>query len=248
MHELNSKSSDTTRVVGVIGGMGPDATVDFMSKVIALTPAKGDEDHIRMLIDNNPKTPDRQAAIKGDDTAVRSELVAMAQGLQAGGADFLVMPCNTAHAFLQEAIQSIEIPFVHIVVETVREIELEHPQAKNIGILATDACLVAGVYQAELEATGKIVVLLETAAQQECMRLIGRIKAGDTSTEVQAKMTGLANQLIEAGASAVIAGCTEIPLVLKNNDINAPLISSTDVLAKRTVAYATGMTELPEAD
>lgn len=245
---MSTNLSDTTHVVGVIGGMGPEATVDFMSKVIALTPANGDEDHIRMLVDNNPKTPDRQAAIKGDDSAVRSALAATAKGLQSAGADFLVMPCNTAHAFIQDAIESVDIPFVHIVKETVKEIELNHPETKNVGVLATDACLVAGVYQKELSATDKTPILPDDDGQRECMNLIGRIKAGDRSPDVQNGMVALANQLIDAGAEAVIAGCTEIPLVLKNSDITVPLISSTDILAKRTVAIATGVSKLPSAD
>lgn len=248
MYELNTNLSGTDRVVGVIGGMGPEATVDFMSKVIALTPARRDQDHVRMIVDNNPKTPDRQAAINGDDTAVRAALVAMAKQLQEAGADFIVMPCNTAHAFVDDAIQAIDIPFVHIVEETVREIEHEHPQAQQAGILATDACLVAGVYQKALRAAGKIPVLPGADDQHECMQLIGLIKAGDTSEDVRKRMTGLAERLIEAGADVVIAGCTEIPLVLNDNDIKVPLISSTDVLAKRTVAIATGVVELPRTD
>ena len=248
MHELNTNLSGDIRVVGVIGGMGPDATVDFMSKVIALTPARCDQDHVRMIVDNNPKTPDRQAAIKGDDTAVRAALVAMAKQLQAAGAEFLVMPCNTAHAFVGDAIRAIDIPFVHIVEETVREIECEYPQAQQVGILATDACLIAGVYQKSLQAAGKVPVLPGMDDQHECMQLIGLIKAGDTSEDIGKRMVALAERLIEAGADVVIAGCTEIPLVLNNSDIKVPLISSTDVLANRTVAIATGVVELPDTD
>jgi len=201
-----------------------------------------------MLVDNNPKTPDRQAAIKGDDAAVRSELTSMARQLQAAGADFIVMPCNTAHAFVTDAIQAISVPFVHIVKETVNEIGHAAPAATQVGVLATDACLVARVYQQELEATGKSAVLPETDDQHECMQLIGRIKGGDTGVDVQKRMVGLAEKLIDAGADAVIAGCTEIPLVLARNVIKVPLISSTDVLAKRTVALATGAIELPQTD
>lgn len=201
-----------------------------------------------MLIDNNPKTPDRQAAIKGDDTEVRAALVTMAKQLQTAGADFLVMPCNTAHAFVGDAIQAINIPFVHIVEETVREIEHEYSQAQQIGVLATDACLVAGVYQKALRAADMAPVLPGTDEQQDCMQLIGLIKAGDTSEDVRKRMVTLAEGLIEAGADVVIAGCTEIPLVLDNSDIKIPLISSTEVLAKRTVAIATGVVDLPRTD
>lgn len=241
-------TSGTTRIVGVIGGMGPEATVDFMSKVIALTPARCDQDHVRMIVDSNPKTPDRQAAIKGDDSAVRAALVAMAKQLQVAGADFIVMPCNTAHAFVDDAIRAIDIPFVHIVEETVREVEHAYPQAQQVGILATDACLVAGVYQKALQAAGKTPVFPGADDQHQCMQLIGLIKAGDTSEAVRKRMVGLAERLIEAGADVVIAGCTEIPLVLNDSDIKVALISSTDVLAKRTVAIATGVAELPRTD
>lgn len=245
---MNTNLSGNDRVVGVIGGMGPEATVDFMSKVIALTPASCDQDHVRMIVDNNPKTPDRQAAIKGDDTAVRAALVAMAKQLQVAGANFIVMPCNTAHAFVDDAIRAIDIPFVHIVEETVREIEHEYPLARQVGILATDGCLVAGVYQKALRAAGKTPVFPGADDQHECMQLIGLIKAGDTSEDVRKRMAGLAARLIEAGADVVIAGCTEIPLVLNDSDIKVPLISSTDVLAKRTVAIATGVVELPRTE
>ena len=88
-----------TRIVGVLGGMGPEATVDFMSSVIAMTPADKDQEHIRMIVDHNPGVPDRQAAVRGDRSAVSRELTRMALGLEAAGADFLVMPCNTAHIF-----------------------------------------------------------------------------------------------------------------------------------------------------
>ncbi len=244
-------SSDLTlkkRTVGVLGGMGPEATVDFMTKVIAMTPASVDRDHVRMLVDNNPGVPDRQAAILGDDAGVRHALVAMAQQLQSAGADFLVMPCNTAHAFVSDAVQSVTIPFLHIVRETVQEIEDEYPDAKRVGVLATDACLVAGVYQTALQSIGRTAILPEADDQRECMQLIGRVKSGDTGASVRQCMTELADRLIAAGAELVIAGCTEIPLVLGNDATKVPVISSTDVLAKRTVAIATGAADLPAID
>ena len=247
MPELNTNETGEKYVVGVIGGMGPEATVHFMSEVIEMTPADGDRDHVRMLVDNNPQIPDRQDAIRGDDGPVRSALLAAAQQLESSGADFLVMPCNTAHAFVDDAINSVAIPFVHIIRETVREIENDYPSVKLVGVLATDACLLAGVYQDELLATGKRAVLLGVDDQQECMSLIAAIKAGNTDKDVRQRMAELADRLVANGADAVIAGCTEIPLVLDNSVIKAPLISSTAVLAKRTVAFATGAIELPVA-
>lgn len=227
--------------VGVIGGMGPQATVDFMARVIALTPAGRDQDHVRMLVDNNPQVPDRQQAMRdGDYGPVRRSLADMAKRLESGGAGFLVMPCNTAHAFIQDAVAAVRIPFVSIVDVTVRSIIDDLPDARTVGLLATDACLAAGVYRQAAEKAGLALVLPDVAAQEECMALIFKVKAGDTSAAVRERMTELAGTLVQNGADAVIAGCTEIPLILADDAIDVPLVSSTETLAKRTVEIATG--------
>lgn len=120
-----------SKTVGVLGGMGPDATVDFMSQVVALTSAEKDQDHIHMIVDHNPKVPDRQAAMRGDRSVVSTVLARMALRLEAAGADFLVMPCNTAHAFLDDVLPRIRVPFLHIIDETVAEIAAVCPSAKR---------------------------------------------------------------------------------------------------------------------
>ena len=229
----------TGKTVGVLGGMGPDATVDFMASVIALTKAGKDQDHIRMVVDHNPQVPDRQEAMHGDRTKVSAALREMALRLENAGADFLVMPCNTAHAFLPDILASIHIPFLHIVDETVAEVAAVCPPSKMVGILATTACIEAGIYQAALNAAGRTSVLPDQRRQREIMKLIFRIKGGDKGAEVRAAMRDHAMELAKAGAAIVIAGCTEIPLVVSEADLDVPLVSSTDVLARRTVAFAT---------
>jgi aspartate racemase len=99
---------------GVLGGMGPDATVDFMAKVIAATSAETDQDHARMLVDHNPKVPNRQAALLANGEDPGPAMAAMAKGLQDAGADFLVMPCNTAHAFARDIRDAVSIPLISI--------------------------------------------------------------------------------------------------------------------------------------
>lgn len=226
--------------------MGPEATVDFMAQVIALTPAEGDQDHVRMLVENNPQVPDRQKAMLcGEHGPVRRALAAMALHLEGGGAEFLVMPCNTAHAFIEDAIAAVAVPFVSIIDVTIEAITASLAGARSIGLLATDACLSAGVYQHAAEAAGLTLLLPDTQQQEECMALIFRVKAGDTGREVRSRMAGLANMLHDKGADAVIAGCTEIPLVLTDDELDLPLISSTEMLARRTVAIATGALPMP---
>ena len=228
--------------VGIIGGMGPEATIDFMSRVIALTPSQRDQDHIHMVIENNPHIPDRQATAENDLIAI--ELTAIAERLEVAGADFLVLPCNTAHVFIDDLLKNIQIPFVHIVSETVNEIVKEHTNVKNIGLLATDMCINSGIYHQVIKSVDRTVLVLEQQDQKSCMQLIFDVKKGKYSKSTKTDMVRLADQLIQKGADIIVAGCTEIPLILDTKSINVPLVSSTEVLAKRTVEIAIGIKEL----
>jgi aspartate racemase len=231
--------------VGVLGGMGPEATTDFMSKVIALTPATADQDHIRMLVDHNPKVPNRQAAILHGDADPGPELAAMAVRLEKAGADFLVMPCNSAHAFLEPIRQATTIPFVSIVEASIRAVAALQPGLRSVGVLATDGLLATGIYQRALRDAGYLAVLLPDEDLAGLMKLILEIKAGNRGREVAWEMGTLAELLASAGAEAIIAGCTEIPLVLDLTKVTVPVIPSTDVLARKTVALARGVEPLP---
>ncbi|MCI0518194.1 MAG: amino acid racemase, partial [Woeseiaceae bacterium] len=221
----------TRKTAGVLGGMGPDATVDFMAAVIALTPAGKDQDHVRMIIDHNPGVPDRQAAMKGDRSTVSRVLTEMALRLEAAGADFLVMPCNTAHVFLPEVLPKLHVPFINIVDETVAEIADTLPAAQQVGVMATNACIDAEVYQASIRASGRQSILPLPEQQQELMRLILGIKRGEKGGAVKEAMKSIAADLARRGADVIVAGCTEIPLVLGKADLDLPFISSTEVLA-----------------
>ena len=233
-----------TRTVGVLGGMGPDATVDFLSKLIAATPAEKDQDHLRILVDNNPQVPNRQEALLSGGEDPGPALAAMARGLAAGGADFLVMPCNTAHAFREAITAAVDIPLVSIIDVTVDACA----GSEAVGVLATDGCLASNVFQEALAARGSAAVLPNDVEVAELMRLITRIKAGDRGDDVRAGMCMLAEALVARGADAIIAGCTEIPLVLKAEALDVPLVSSTDVLADATVAIALSYTPFPRGE
>jgi len=233
------------KIAGVLGGMGPDATVDFMAKVIALTDAGCDQDHVRMLVDHNPHVPDRQQAILGDGEDPGLALAAMAAQLEASGAHFLVIPCNTAYVFEDDILAATSIPLISIITESVSAVRDRAPGAKSVGILATDGCLKSGIYQAGIEAAGMTVVLQTAGELEQTMVLINAIKAGIQSKAAGAGMKSLAAGLVSRGADAIIAGCTEIPLVLHDDAVDVPLISSTDVLALRTVKLATGGESLP---
>jgi len=233
--------SDKTKTVGVVGGMGPDATVDFMAKVISLTPAEKDQDHVHMIVDQNPKVPNRQDAILGDGEDPGPVMAEMAQRLEAAGADFLVVPCNSAFGFASVVAGAVSIPLVSIVEVTVKACD----GFSTVGLMATDGCLQSGVYQDALAAAGIAVELPDSDELADLMALVNGIKAGYRGESVARGIAVLATTLVERGAEAIIAGCTEIPLVLSKSMLKVPLISSTDVLAARTVAIARGELPLP---
>jgi aspartate racemase len=131
------------KLIGVLGGMGPEATVDFMSKVIAATPARRDQDHVRMLVDHNPAVPDRQQAILDGAEDPAPALAAMAARLEAAGAEFLVIPCNTAYVFKGAVEAATSIPLLSIVDVTVDEVRQRVPGIKAVGVLATAVCISA---------------------------------------------------------------------------------------------------------
>ena len=238
--------SGAPKIAGVLGGMGPDATVDFMARVIALTPAGKDQDHVHMIVDQNPAVPNRQAAILDNGEDPGPALAAMARRLAQAGADFLVIPCNTAYVFSDAVANATNVPLVSIIDVTVAAV-LEHDPAA-VGVLATSGCLKAGVYQDALRAAGLEPVLPDEKELGELMNLIKRIKGGDKGDEVGGKMRELALALQDRGAMALIAGCTEIPLVLDDAATDVPLIASTDVLAQETVRIARGDKPLPNQE
>jgi len=228
-----------------MGGMGPDATVDFMRKVIAMTGSDRDQDHVHMIVDQDPTVPNRQEAIRSGNDDVSGRLAAMAKRLENAGADFLVMVCNTAHVFLDGVHAETTIPFINIIDESVAEIERVSPGAKAVGIMATDGCLDTGVYQDAVAASGREAIVPDEAGLRELMRLIKAIKAGDQGSDIAAGMEAVAQSLVDRGAQAIIGGCTEIPIVFEGDGFVVPVISSTNVLAARTLAVATGREPLP---
>ena len=238
-------NTDNRQVAGVLGGMGPYATIDFMAKVVEMTPGDADQDHVQLIVNHNPTVPDRQIDTDEQRLAVQKALTDMAQGLETAGSDFLVMPCNTAHDFLHQLLGVINIPFLHIVTETIAAIRSLEPNAGVIGILATDACLNAQLYQSAIHDAGMRVLLPAVSEQASIMQMILRIKSGDQASDVAHEMTNRANSLIQQGADVVVGGCTEIPLVISGERLTVPFVSSTDVLAERTVSICLGNSPLP---
>jgi aspartate racemase len=214
------------RVLGVLGGMGPAATTAFMARVQALTPARGDEDHVRMLVDLNPQVPNRHS----DPEGAGRTLGGMAARLRDMGAEVLAMPCNTAHAHAG-AIRAAGLPFLDMIAATVAAAAATG--ARRIGVLATPGG--EALYGAALERAGLERVRLSDADRAAFMAAVLGFKAGDLGDGPRAEMRRLAAALVSAGAGAVIGGCTEVPLLLDVEEVTVPLVDSAEVLAAACV-------------
>ena len=233
------------KVVGVIGGMGPDATVDFFAKLVAATRAGSDQEHLRIVIDNDPSVPDRTAAIEGRGESPAPRLAAMARGLVAQGAELLVMPCNAAHAFADAVKEAAgAVPFVNLIETTVEATRARLPQVRAVGLLATDGALAARLYQDAFETAGIRALTPLGDDQRSVMDAIYAVKRAAVDDAVRARLRLVAERLAAAGAEAIVAACTEVPLLLTEGDVRrdggaVPFVSSTDELVRRTVALAT---------
>jgi aspartate racemase len=225
------------KTIGVIGGMGPAATADLFAKLIAATDAKLDQDHLRILIDNNPRIPNRNDAIAGRGLSPAPHLAEAARTLERAGADFLVIACNTAHAFQTEIEAAVRIPLISMIDATV-DAAMENG-GERFGVLAADGCRRARLYESAFEARGVHALMLDADTQVEFMDLIFRVKAGNTGADVRRRMEQMAISLNARGAQAIVAACTEVPLVLSSDALAIPVINSTDALVVRAIAHAT---------
>ncbi|WP_229722906.1 cysteate racemase [Xylophilus rhododendri] len=224
-------------VVGVLGGMGPLATVDFLRKVIDATPAQVDQDHVPVVTSSIPQVPDRTAAFQGRGESPLPALVASGQRLVRAGAGLIAIPCNTAHLWFEPLQQALGLPMLHLIDVALDEaVALVGPEAR-LGLLGTEATLASGLYTGR----GHTGLRWLLPAQDEIARWvtpgIHAVKAGDVPGAA-ALLVQAAQALADRGAQAIVLGCTEIPLVLNNGNAPIPVVDATAALARRSVAWS----------
>lgn len=223
------------KTVGIIGGMGPLATVDLMSKIIQVTPAKNDQDHIHLIVDNYPQIPDRTSAIMGKGNNPLPFMKQSAERLEKAGADILVIACNTAHYYWQDIQDTINVPIMNMPNETASFIDEVGPRC--VALLATDGTMKTMLYQKSLRERGIEVLEPDDHTQSMVMEGIYAVKSGDFA-KGKHLIVQAAQIMIDRGAAAVIAGCTEIPIVL--GDVKElQVIDPTYILAQKVVEFAT---------
>ena len=226
-------------MIGVIGGMGPAATVDFLAKVIAETPAQDDADHVPMLISCDPRLPLRPAAILHGTESPLPRLLDIRDRLLAAGATALVMPCNTAHHWYRELSAGCPVPFLSIVEASCDAALGVTPSGGTVGIAATRATLAARLFDAPLAYRGlKTDLPGEDELQQWLLPAIAAVKAGQIAAG-SALLDQLLASFAARGTRHVLLACTELPIALAASDRprTSACIDSTLALARLTVSY-----------
>jgi aspartate racemase len=225
------------KTIGIIGGMGPLATVDLFGKIVKNTPAKKDQDHIRVVIDNNTDIPDRTAALLEGGADPAPQMIKSVERLVAGGADVLIMPCNTAHGFLERVREASPVPVLNMIELTCQA--LVERGVTRAGLLATTGTIQTGIYHKYFKDVE--LLLPDEQEQQQVMALIyDGVKAGKADFDAR-PVQQIAQRLLERGAQSIILGCTELPLAMSMYALDFPATDPTLELAKGAVAFARGL-------
>lgn len=229
------------QLCGIIGGLGPQATNYLFNLIIKLKPAKKDQDHLPVLIFNNPQIPDRTKHLTKNEVSPLPELIHTAKVLKKAGATFLAIPCNTCHAFVTQIELKSNLPVLNMPFLAVRYILKKYGKKAQVGLLATDGTLKSQIYESELKNVSLSIKLIvpDALSQKNVMEAIygvKGIKAGFTdSYENYLLLEKAAQDLFERGADVVIQGCTEIPLAFLGRESQIPMVDPMEILAKEII-------------
>ncbi len=223
------------RTLGVLGGMGPLATVDFLNKLTQATPATLDQDHIPMVVHFCPQIPDRSDALADNGPSPLPGLIAAARQIEQSGAQVLVMPCNTAHAWYEDVSACLGIPLLHIVDAAVAQIPAALREAP-VGLLATRGTLASGIYTQRQPALDWVQPL-EQEVRDWVMPAVRAVKSGDREA-ARRFLDQAISGLQQRGARCILLGCTELPLARSEEEPPLPMIDATHALARSAIDWA----------
>lgn len=223
-------------IVGVLGGMGPAATVDFLAKVIAATPALTDQDHVPLIVYQMPQIPSRTAALAEGNDAPLPVMVAGIQVLENAGAEVIVIPCNTAHHWYKSLANATRLPIIHIADAVRSVLEAQGGLRRNVGLMATRATLQSAVFERRLPDIRFAAPSEDT--QQLIDQAIAAVKTADLD-EARIYASTAARSFVAEGAEILVLACTELPIALER-ETGLDCIDPTEALARACVAVSLG--------
>jgi aspartate racemase len=227
--------------IGILGGMGPEATNRLCALITASTPVARDQDHIPVITYNNPQIPDRVGAVYGESESPVPEMIRTARVLEQAGADLIVIPCNLAHFYLADLQAAVGVPVLDMVEETVRFTVENYPHCRKVGIIASTPTIQCGIYGKAFLRHGRVMISPNEGEQEaKVMRAIyapDGIKCGH-KTGPGALLMEVGHSLVAEGAEVIIAGCTEVSLVMKPSGPPFVVIDPMEVVAQVAVKRA----------
>jgi aspartate racemase len=233
----------TDKVLGVLGGMGPLASAQFMLRMTLLTPASKDQDHIPAVLWSDPRVPVRGEVMRPGDADPLPWMLRGIEGLKRAGCGAIVIPCNTAHLWYEQMVQAAGVPIPHIVDAAARDLERMGIGPGRIGVMGTPATLRTELYQRRLVRLGwDCIVPTDDQMTRLVSPAIALVKANQVADAFE-PLAEVVNDLAARGARAVVLGCTEIPLGIQSGPasrLNAPVIDTIDALARAAIAWARG--------
>lgn len=236
-YQTVAMNDSTRRLIGVLGGMGPMATIDFMAKVVALTPANCDQAHVPLIVHQVPQIPDRSTAIMKCSDAPLAPMLAGLRRLARAGVELAVIPCNTAHHWYTQLSRQQPLPLLHIAEAVRQELIIRESHEKQVALLATRGTHVAGVYSGRLGPPFEPLMPGDEAVQNLVDASIAAVKAGKLAQATSAALEA-ADRSFSAGAEVLILGCTELPVALAGSAVQSRCIDSTLALARLCVKEA----------
>ena len=223
------------KIIGLLGGMGPYATLDIFKKILDLTPAKKDWEHLRIIIDNNPKIPSRTRYFLYKEQNPEEELIKTAKNLEKAGADFIIFGCSTAYYWKDKINQRINIPIIDMYEESRKYIINKIPDIKKIGLITADIVYDLRLFDKEFKKSNIEIIKPDIEDIEKIRKVIEMIKLNKLSPDLIKDLNGVSNTLILKGAQAILLGCTELQVIFSEKHLKIPFFDATDILVKSAI-------------
>lgn len=224
------------RTIGVLGGKGPEATSLLFDLIIKNTPAGKEEDHLRIVIDNNPRIPKPALAITGQGKDPVPALIETAQNLVRARADFIAIPCNSAHYYLEAIRAAVRIPVLSVISETVKVAKVL--SCTRLGLLTSTGLLESELYQSALADAGIASVTLNVGDQERLMEAIIHFKDSGNLRYLRSEALAACQWLLAQDIDGLLLGCMELPVVLAGESFPIPVLDTLEILARAAVREA----------
>jgi aspartate racemase len=238
-----SQEASTRYLIGVLGGMGPGATIDFMSKIMAATSADVDQEHVPLIVYDVPQIPNRSIAIQTGSDSPFLPMMAGIRMLERSGVDVVAIPCNTAHFWYDRLASSCQVSIIHIADAVATMIQTFQMDVRRVALMATRGTVATGIYRQRLSGVVRELVEPDEPIQQLIDQAVDAVKAGEI-TRARFCAEQASSRFLEQGADLLLIGCTELPIALAGSEFQPLSIDATEALARACVQASLGVRSL----